>query len=40
MEVFEKVTSSLDNVLDLILGENTQRPADNYIGQHPYLNTY
>ncbi len=40
MGIFEKVVSSLSGALDLILGEDIQRPADRYIGQYPYLNTY
>jgi hypothetical protein len=40
LKIFEKVASSLDGALSLILGEDTKRPADKYIGQYPYLDTY
>ena len=40
MDVLEKVTSSLENALDLILGEDIQKRADKYIGQYLYPNRY
>jgi len=38
--VFEKVASSLENALDLILGEDIQKRADKYIEQYLYPNGY
>ena len=40
MSVLEKVASSLENALDLILGEDIQERADKYIEQYPYPRGY
>ena len=37
MKIFEKMAVSIDNTIDLILGEYTQRPADLYLCQYPDL---
>ena len=38
MEILEKVVSSLENALDLVLGEDIQKRADKYIEQYLYPN--
>ncbi|GEM_PF-5774230 len=40
MEILEKVVSSLENALDLVLGEDIQKRADKYIEQYLYPNRY
>ena len=40
MSVLEKVASSLENALELILGEDIQKRADKYIEQYIYPNRY
>ena len=40
LDVLEKVASSLENALDLFLGEDIQKRADKYIEQYLYFNTY
>lgn len=40
MDILEKVASSLENALDLILGEDIQKRADKYIEQHLYPRGY
>jgi len=40
VEILEKVASSLESALDLILGEDIQKRADKYIEQHLYPNRY
>ena len=40
MNVLEKIASSLENALDLILGDDIQKRADKYIEQHIYPNKY
>ena len=40
MDVLEKVALSLENALDLILGEDIQKRADKYIEQYLYPNGY
>ncbi len=40
MNVLEKLASSLNDALYLILGEDLPIPADKHIGLYPYLNRY
>ena len=40
MNVLEKVAASLENALDLILGEEIQERVDKYIKQYPYPRGY
>jgi hypothetical protein len=40
VEILEKVVSSLENALDLVLGEDIQKRADKYIEQYLYPNRY
>ena len=40
MNVLEKIASSLENALDLILGDDIQKRADKYIEQYIYPNKY
>ena len=40
MDVLEKLASSLENALDLILGEDIQKRADKYIEQNLYPSGY
>jgi hypothetical protein len=40
VEILEKVVSSLENALDLVLGEDIQKRADKYIEQYIYPNRY
>jgi len=40
MDLLGKVASSLENALDLILGEDIQERADKYIEQYLYPNRY
>jgi hypothetical protein len=40
LEILEKVASSLENALDLILGVDIQKRADKYIEQYQYPNKY
>jgi hypothetical protein len=37
MEVLLRITSSVDDVLDLILGEEFSTPAEQTMKQYPYL---
>lgn len=40
MDVLEKLASSLENALGLILGKDIQERADKYIEQYLYPNKY
>jgi hypothetical protein len=40
MKVLEKIAVSIDNAVDLVLGEDMKRPTDVCVRQHPYLDTY
>jgi hypothetical protein len=40
LNILLKLASSIDDTLDLILGEDLPKPIDNFTKQYPYLATY
>ena len=40
METILKLASSIDDVLDLLLGEGFPAPAEEVFGKYPYLFPY